>query len=673
MKELEAVQVKLADCSREKKRFQRELEELEKEFSKQQKELDDKGEGEDVWALKTQLRDLKNETDDLLMRKDKIQLQIQRLQSGRVAVVHSEPASSSAHGFSTYSETSNERTSRVPPAKAYESPSTRSGARTSVLDKYSTTTTTSRQRSAEPTRAEQTKISDLKKMKREYETRSGSKVQEVEKIKKQISDATSQKEKTEQALKKLEEDQIQFQRLIKQEKELFQGEISSLNKRVEVWKKRNNQVVAVHLNKLNKVKKDRLFELSENQELLKQLTDQLQDKRSELRKLDTASKQKERNVQKGERELQNDQKQLSLLMDKIYDMENTQFSTLQLLEETEIEFEATREDLISEIHCLEREIYDQTENREYLIQVVGELAKEIDDLVWYFTDHKLKTPKDSRIYGTYEFDWIMHRRKHFDEELVSIDKQLASVSIQTEWKDQTLEDLTKKAQKAIKKMTEKEKKSFMKAESDLQEAERTGSGNLDRIKKRFDKAKADFDRKSEQVEDYIARTGDLINAMKRKGYGKLLIQQLTSLLAEHDVYAGVLNYLTLITNDQENLHVLNRPPMFITRAYQFWMSVSSKDPIEPKSFRRELKDQLVNLRVELQKRDPNFITNYHLRMLDGDPALSIDDIEKYIYWGAEYFVFFGSEGTREEIENEFPDIFSPEDFDEDGFFDEEGV
>lgn len=76
-------------------------------------------------------------------------------------------------------------------------------------------------------------------------------------MRKQVSDATSQKEKTEQLLKKLEEDSIQLQKLIKQEKEVFQADISSLNQKIEITKKKNETVTAAHLNRLNKAKKDR--------------------------------------------------------------------------------------------------------------------------------------------------------------------------------------------------------------------------------------------------------------------------------------------------------------------------------------------------------------------------------------------------------------------------------
>jgi hypothetical protein len=152
-------------------------------------------------------------------------------------------------------------------------------------------------------------------------------------------------------------------------------------------------------------------------------------------------KQKERNVQRADRELQNIQKAHLTFLEKLLETENNVACTRQFTDEALIEFENTEQDMMSEIHCLEREIYDQTETREYLEQVCGELQKEVEDLNWYFMDHKQKNPKDSRIYGTYEFDWVMHRRRATDTELDKIDATLASISVNTKWKGKRLEGM----------------------------------------------------------------------------------------------------------------------------------------------------------------------------------------------------------------------------------------
>jgi hypothetical protein len=55
---------------------------------------------------------------------------------------------------------------------------------------------------------------------------------------------------------------------------------------------------------------------------------------------------------------------------------------MQVIEETQVDFDETKRDFSSEIHTLEREIYDQTEKTEFLQQIVGELKKELDDLKW---------------------------------------------------------------------------------------------------------------------------------------------------------------------------------------------------------------------------------------------------------------------------------------------------
>lgn len=82
----------------------------------------DTGDEEDVWSLKTILRDLKNEGDDLSMRKDKMMTQIQRVQAGRVALNTntSKITASYEPRTTTSSARSPETSSRLPPARKYE-------------------------------------------------------------------------------------------------------------------------------------------------------------------------------------------------------------------------------------------------------------------------------------------------------------------------------------------------------------------------------------------------------------------------------------------------------------------------------------------------------------------------------------------------------------------------
>eukprot|EP01127_Copromyxa_protea_P015061 TRINITY_DN4282_c0_g1_i1.p1 TRINITY_DN4282_c0_g1~~TRINITY_DN4282_c0_g1_i1.p1 ORF type:complete len:854 (-),score=258.33 TRINITY_DN4282_c0_g1_i1:37-2598(-) len=628
LSELDENQVKYTDVRRDKKRLEKQFEELERDLQKKQQELESKDDEEDIWSLKTQLRDIKNQCDDLVMRKDKIQTQIQRVQSGRVAV----DTNTSRVIINSYDT----------PARSTRAEATRAESRlpaanrSSLLDKYNTgagTTTTStaraRARDQGPTRQEQSRIDELKKSKREYEQRSGSKVQEIEKLRKQVSDATSQKEKTEQLLKKLEEDSIQYQKLIKQEKELFQAEISSLNKKIEVTKNKNETVTASHLKKLAKAKSDRQFQLSEILEQTKITADRIQEKRTEFRKLETTMKTKERNVQRGERELQNGQKTLLQFMEKLIDIENNLACTKQFVEEAQIEFENTDSDMMSEIHCLEREIYDQSETREYLEQVTAELQKEVDDLNWYFMDHKQKNPKDSRVYGTYEFDWVMHRRNATNKELEKIDDALAAISVNSKWQGKSLEDL----RKAMKKIMKVKESTMSKGE----------------------------------LKDYNARLLELIKAMMSKQYPGVVTFQIVCLLAEENAYPGMLNYLTVLTLEQDDLHVLQRPPMLLNLVYRQWKHiVATEDP--DKSFRRALLERLIELRVSLQKKDPNFVTTFQARVLDGEEATN-DELDSWIYDAAEYFIFFGNEGTKEDIEIEVRGLGDDDEFDEDEEFD----
>lgn len=136
MQELDENQVKYTEVKRDKKRLEKQFEELEKDLTKQQKDLESKGNAnrflrrlkllgdeEDIWSLKTQLRDLKNEGDDLQTRKDKMQTQIQRVQAGRVAL-DTNTAKITASYDSPSTRRTTETSSRLPPARKYESPST---------------------------------------------------------------------------------------------------------------------------------------------------------------------------------------------------------------------------------------------------------------------------------------------------------------------------------------------------------------------------------------------------------------------------------------------------------------------------------------------------------------------------------------------------------------------
>jgi len=310
-----------------------------------------------------------------------------------------------------------------------------------------------------------------------------------------------------------------------------------------------------------------------------------------------------------------------MLQDKLIETQNTLANTRQFVDETHVEFDTTEKDMMSEIHTLEREIYDQVEMKEYLEQLTAELQKEVDDLNWYFMDHKKKNPKDSRIYGTREFDWVMHRRKLIDDELEKIDKHLAEISVTSKWKDKTLEDLQRDLKRSLK-------------------------------------SKID----AQDVADFTARLSELVGIMMKKQYSGLVTFQVCSLLADEKVYPGVLNYLVLLVAEQDKLHTLDRPPMFINRVWRQWKDVVLKqDP--DKTFRRELMEKLRSLRVSYQLKEAKFKENFIQRVLDGEETPN-DQLERWIEDAAEYFIFCGVEGTREEIEAEIRGVGDDEEWED---------
>jgi len=268
-------------------------------------------------------------------------------------------------------------------------------------------------------------------------------------LEKNIANQTAANNKTSATLKALEADQIQLQKLIKQEKDFFALEIKTWTAKVDLIKA--NQVSAQsHLNKLAKTLKDRQFELSEDQEKVKQTSSTNGDKRTELRKSEQNAKAKEHIVARAEREYQGNLKVYRDTIDKLNDTEDKRANTQQILEETRLEFIETQKDLQSEIHCLEREIYDQMEAKEFHERVVWELQKEVADLNWYFKPHAQKEPKESRIYGTMEFDLVVSKRKAMEAELERVEACLRTISIETEWKRLLQADLQTEFQKILK-------------------------------------------------------------------------------------------------------------------------------------------------------------------------------------------------------------------------------
>lgn len=81
-----------------------------------------------------------------------------------------------------------------------------------------------------------------------------------------------------------------------------------------------------------------------------------------------------------------------------------------------------------------------------------------------------------------------------------------------------------------------------------------------------------------------------------------------------------------------------------------------------------LLEKLIELRVNIQKKDPNYSTQFHQRVLDGE-EMTKDEIDSWIYDAAEYFIFYGNDGTKEDIEINIRGLGDDEDdeIDEDDF------
>jgi len=220
-----------------------------------------------------------------------------------------------------------------------------------------------------------------------------------------------------------------------------------------------------------------------------------------------------------------------------------------------LDFEIAKKDLQLEIHTLESEIYDQTEQRESLIKLNAELLKELQDLRWYFKPQREKGEVESRVYGTREFDEIAKQKGQRESEIENIKKEVSATNIEHEWKTKTMQDLKKELDKTLQEM--------------------------------------DPDTRG----DILFELKDLTEAMKNQLFNQRRILAIVNMLAKHEVYPGAIRELAVLTKMNEELHVMQRPEMLLKITHREW----TRDP-ETKTFRRRLLEKIVEMRVKRTNR-----------------------------------------------------------------------
>jgi len=254
---------------------------------------------------------------------------------------------------------------------------------------------------------------------------------------------------------------------------------------------------------------------------------------------------------------------------------------------------------------------------EFLQQVVGELKKEVDDLKWYFKPHKQKQEKESRIYGTTEYDLIMAKRKMMDSELKTLQTHLEQVSVDNEWK---------------RHMTNEEGL----------------SGYFKASKKALEVYKNRPDVNQENVDDMVVHVQILIRQLE-KHYDADIALQAAILMINHNIYPGLQLYLANLVEKDHNTHILHRVPMFLRLTYRDWSFDCLEKGPRSDSFRKTLLQACIELRVKNQMADFSHVNKFHSQVLGGE-EMSRDEIETWLRDAAEFFIFFNKEGTRDQIE-----------------------
>lgn len=632
LKELDDGQIQMSGVAAEKKKLTRELEDFQKELKEIQQNMVDKDEAEDVWSLKGDLRNAQAACDDLTAQKEKLNSQIDRVKSG--LTVDRAALAAVGTGERKYASretpSTREREREVPAAREYTRSPAATGAagRTGALagydkSKYERGVDTGRKRADEPTRQEKQKIQDLNASLKEYNTRTGNKNRTIQQLESDIAKQQGVNAKLQATLKAAEEEQNQIQKLIKQEKEFQALDVKTTQAKIDLIKASQAGAQA-HLAKLQKALKDRQFEMSEDAEKQKQVVAQNGDKKTELRQLESAVRGKESIVSRGERDLQANIKVYRDTIDKLVDTEDKRANTQQVLEETQIEYIEVQRDFQSEIHCLEREIYDQTEAKEFMEKVVFELQKEHADLIWYFKPHVAKEPKESKIHGTAEYDLVVAKRASMNEDLMRVSGFLALTSIETEWK---------------------------RIQSSPAELKKVLLGLFSEHSRK---------KATDDSEDFIARIQELYEAMMRSGkISSVEAYSIVVLLTKEDFYPGVLQFLKeKVVEEGHKRHFLSQIKSFLTSTYRSWRASEIADEkelgesFEPTTFRRYFKDCCVRQEFIERNRNPRYRENFEATVLAGTGITERDEVEFWMRQAIECWIWTGDEvKTKEDIED----------------------
>jgi len=180
-------------------------------------------------------------------------------------------------------------------------------------------------------------------------------------------------------------------------------------------------------------------------------------------RLDTDVRQKEKVLERLDRDMQDKLKQFRDIKEKYTDVEISRSQTqldLDILNET---FRITREDLESEKHTLELEIHDTTVIKEDNIVKTAELEKEFQDFRWYVKDVD-EQQEDVLKHSIDAYDFITSLKREKMERIKRIDNTIIDYTPNALM---TLDELTKKFTADVEYLTKNNPTQLAKLRSEL--------------------------------------------------------------------------------------------------------------------------------------------------------------------------------------------------------------
>jgi len=259
-----------------------------------------------------------------------------------------------------------------------------------------------------------------------------------------------------------------------------------------------------------------------------------------------------RTLERAEKDLALEQKNLNTTSDKLQETELNLLSVQQQVRNTQEEFKVTKQDMMLDIHTLEAEIYDQTDENETIERIKAELTHELAALKWYFLPAKEKIGiPQTQYYSILSYDFNVDRKKMRDTELRAIKEELNNSNLEFIQKSKEAEDFKRDWERSLEAIP------------------------------------------NEERGDLLYEMKDLMEAMKMAEFKQRIVLQTMSLLAEFQVYPGAVRELTLLTKNLKDQHIMQKPNVLLNVIYRDY-----KRDTTAKSFRRRVLERLVNMRMK---------------------------------------------------------------------------